>query len=180
MLILSDYPSSKITGIIEVEEGWTFGAVEERLVEAIGFLRRLPDQERGWLNGAGTMSLWRQASATLGMTAIEYVGYMHADRDVAPRLPGLTVAQVGRMEEALEWTTALPADDRRILGLGIGQLASGSSRISWDVVMRIMGKNRGKDGVRKRYSRAIAAIAGNLNSQRFQCRERVNPENVHP
>lgn len=120
-------------------------------------MARMPDRERGWQR-TGTMSLWRQASSTLGMTGIEQVGYMLADRDQSPRMPGLTTVQVGQMNEALAWAEWVGEADRRILGHGLAQLARGASRISWSKMMADMGKAHGKDGLRMRYGRAINRI----------------------
>jgi hypothetical protein len=137
---------------------WTFDAVEERLVEAMSCLWRLPDRERGWL-GTATMSLWRQVKREWG----DYV-----DSSEEPRKPGLTRREVADMEEALGWLGHVPAgDSRKIVGVALRYLARGESRVPWvDVLARAGGKGSGwtTDGLRMRYSRAITMICNRLNA----------------
>jgi hypothetical protein len=145
------------------EGSWTFDDVEERLIEAWGFLRRMPDREAGWLRPS-IMSLWQQVSMTAEERAAAYqIDGDDYDRDVLPRPPGLRSVEVDRMEEALNWLRHVPERDRRLVGFAIERLERGEARVPWRDLMRPMGVVRGEHGLRKRYSRAIAAIAGALN-----------------
>jgi hypothetical protein len=139
-------------------EMWSFDVVEERLVEAVRNLGRMPDRERGWLSTA-TMALWRQVKREWG----DYV-----DSDEAPRKPGLTRRELAEMEEALGWVANVPeGDSRRIMGLALRQLArEDSTRVAWTAVRRAMpdGASWTTDGLRKRYSRALTMICNRLNA----------------
>ncbi|MDT9096811.1 hypothetical protein RSW32_26145, partial [Escherichia coli] len=59
---------------------------------------------------------------------------------------------------AFDWLAVLHADDRKLVGLAVAQLAAGKREISWVKLLRRMGLQRGADGLRMRYGRALAAI----------------------
>ncbi|SDC30518.1 hypothetical protein SAMN05444678_102252 [Sphingomonas sp. YR710] len=140
-------------------EFWTFDMVQERLVEAMEVLLRGADRERAWLETA-TMSLWRQAARDDTETAED-------DKPIVTCRH--TRLQVAMAEEALAWVDKAVATGptRHVLGLGLVQLARGDrQRIEWTRVWRAMGGQAGgwtTDGLRMRYSRAITAIAVQLN-----------------
>jgi hypothetical protein len=132
--------------------------VEERLIDAWQLLARMPDRERAWL-ASGTMSLWRMVTRDL----------VEGSGDDAPvERSGLTTREVDRMNEALGWLDHVAEQDRKLIGLAIGQLARGSARVSWRVILRDMGLKHGRDGLRKRYGRALQQICARLNSADFR------------
>ena len=141
---------------------WTFELVQERLVEALLLMRRMPDREHAWLK-TKTMSLWQQVSPTAGMNAVERADYLRIDRDERPRMPGLTRHEVAEMEEALGWMRFVGERDRKLVGLAIGRLARGDRHVPWRELLQPMGMARGSDGLRMRYGRAINAICVALN-----------------
>lgn len=135
---------------------FTFEIVQERLIEAIEMIWRLPDREAGWLN-ASIMPLWRQVIRERG------VDYVHSDE--RPRRPGLTRHEVDRMDQALSWMDAVPDDDRKLVGLAIVCLARGMKQVPWMELRKPMGIKLGAHGLRKRYGRAISGICSRLNWQ---------------
>jgi hypothetical protein len=145
---------------------WTFDAVEERLVEAMQVLRRMPDRERGFLSSGGR-AIWPQIVHTLE----EILSAAPDDGSIRPG-PVMRREQAD-MEEALEWLGYVKEGPARtIVGLALGQLASGSSRVSWNVVWAIMerrgmtaepGLKLTPDSLRMRYGRALNAICEKLN-----------------
>lgn len=141
---------------------WTFDDVEERLVEAMLMLWRLPDRERGWLR-VGVSSIWSMYHETFGMDADELAAWRLTNADVPPPLPGLTRQEVREMEEALEWMQWVAERDRKLVGLAIGMLAKGRREVAWRDLLAPMGLRLGADGLRMRYGRAIAGIASALN-----------------
>lgn len=153
----------------------TFALVQERLVEAMLMLWRLPDRERAWLRG-GISSLWSQYHPTVGMNACERAEYLLShDRDEAPRMPGLTRDEVGAMEEALGWMRFVDTADRKLVGLAVTQLAQGYAQVSWRRLLTPMGLRLGADGLRMRYGRALHRIAVALdNGGNARC-SGVNP-----
>jgi hypothetical protein len=128
---------------------YTFDMVQERLVEAVIMLRRLPDREKGWLRGVAKDGPWDQILPECPDDA---------DADVRQSTPSLTQVEIAEMEEALAWMAHVPDRDRRLVGLAIAQLVRGGREISWRRLLAPMGVTLGKDGLRMRYGRAINAI----------------------
>jgi len=126
-----------------------FADVQERLVEALLMLWRLPDREKGWHRGTAKDGPWDQIVAEWGD---------YADDEAQPRMPGLTRAELAEMEETLGWMAHVPDRDRRLVGLAIVQLARGARTISWRRLLVPMGLSLGTDGLRMRYGRALNAI----------------------
>ena len=58
---------------------------------------------------------------------------------------------------------ALAESNRKLVCLAVEQLGKGAARVSWRALLVPMGLERGSDGLRMRYGRAIARIAGALN-----------------
>jgi hypothetical protein len=136
-------------GSREGSELLTFADVQERLVEALIMLWRLPDREKGWHRGVAKDGPWDQVVAELSDPA---------DGDESSSMPGLTQAEVAEMEEALAWMAHVPDRDRRLVGLAIVQLARGGREISWRRLLAPMGLTLGTDGLRMRYGRALNSI----------------------
>lgn len=133
---------------------WTFDGVQERLIEALQLLARMPDRERGWLS-SGTSSLWRMVQRDL----------VDGAADDEPRVrSGLTSVEVDRMNEALAWVEQVDERDRKLVGLAVGQLARGAKRVSWRAILPQLGLRLGADGLRMRYGRAITLICQRLNA----------------
>jgi len=149
---------------MEKEEGfWTFDMVQERLVEAYGFLRRLPDPERRFLR-VKTMSIWDQVSITAEMTAVERAEYLLYRAGDPPRMPGLTRVEIGRMDEALRWVEWIKPTVRTIMGRALEQLYHGNSRIAWGSMVADPTQPGSSEKLRKAYGRAIALICNTLNA----------------
>jgi hypothetical protein len=143
---------------------WSFDDVQERLVEAYGFLRRLPDREQGWLKTA-TMSLWQQVNATAGMTAVEQAEWRLYRAGDAPRLPGLTRDEVERMEATLRWLEWVQPEQRKVVHMAVGQLASGrQSRIAWGSLASDPTCPGSADKLRMAYNRSVTRICNRLNA----------------
>jgi hypothetical protein len=157
----------------------TFDLVEERLVEAWGFLRRMPDREAGWLMDARASSIYQRGQLSrqelLELYQIDGTEY---DRDAAPTLPGLRSAEVDRMDQALGWMAWVDARDRKLVGIILGQLDRGASRPAWSSAAKAIGSTVEPDTLRKRYSRAITRIATKLDKVGNGCFARL--EHVKP
>lgn len=139
---------------------WTFDMVQERLVEAIIICWRNPDRERGWQR---LRSAWPDVLREVSAGDYDARCGDLSSSDVSIRPASLTRAEVAEMDEAFGWLDAVPAKDRKLVGLAIVQLARGQREVSWLRMLRPMGLARGSDGLRMRYGRAIAGIAGRLN-----------------
>lgn len=139
---------------------WTFYDVQDRLVEAMLTCWRLPDRERAWSRGASD-GPWH-----LVMPDAAYDGGRGAGEarvEGALRSAAMTRADVAEMDEAFGWVEALSGGERRLVGAVIAELARGRREVSWVRIGRRFGVTRGLDGLRMRYSRAIASIAARLN-----------------
>lgn len=144
--------------------GLTFVDVEDRLVEALLTLWRLPDRERGLLRARASDGPWQLVMAEPG--DYDARGGDGRSSDVAIRPAALTRREVTEMEEALGWVEVLDPTDRKLVGLVITQLARGRREVSWLKLLPIMGLTNGSEGLRKRYSRAITAICASRNPQK--------------
>ena len=140
----------------------SFTAVEDRLVEALLTCWRYPDRERGWQT---LRSAWPEISRDVW--AGDYDARGGDGTSAVLRPAAQTRAEIAEMEEAFGWLDRVAADDRKLIGLAIVQLAKGKREVSWLDVMRHIGVKRGADGLRMRYSRAIMLIA--------QAQSRRNP-----
>lgn len=135
---------------------------EERLVEAMLLWRRAPDRERSWLH---VKAYWPdiRRSDIIRIDPGGELDWPSDEHDLRP-LP-LSRADVAQMTEASEWMRHVPERDRRLVALAVTSLANGAKQVPWLKLKRAMGVPFGAEGLRKRYSRAIAAICNAENSQ---------------
>ena len=81
----------------------------------------------------------------------------------AVRMPRPDRAMIARAEEAAGWMALVDdAQDRRLVLLAIGALASGRRVVPWGKLLRAMGLERGKWGLSRRYGRALTSIKSGL------------------
>lgn len=133
----------------------SFDDVQDRLVEALLTCWRYPDRERGWLT---LRSAWPEISRDVWAGDYDARGGDGTSADVALRPASQTRAEIAEMEEAFGWLDAVPASDRKLIALVIRELARGRREVSWLGLLGRMGLDRGAEGLRKRYARAINAI----------------------
>ena len=152
---------------------FTFDDVQERLVEAMLTCWRHPDRERGWQR---LRAHWPDIQREILAGDYDARGGLEAG-DVTIRPASLTRLETAEMEEAFGWLDHVSPADRKLVGLAITALASGQREVSWRRLLRPMGLTKGSDGLRMRYGRAIAAIAGRLNGGNARGIV-VNPNNV--
>ena len=138
----------------------TFDHVEDRLVEALITCWRTPDRERGWQQ---VRSNWPEALRELAAGDYDARGGDGTSSDVALRPAAQTRAEIAEMEEAFRWVSALDEADRRLVALVVTELARGRREVPWTSVMKRMGLQRGRSGLRMRYGRAITHICETVN-----------------
>lgn len=139
----------------------SFDEIEAALMDAMDYLGRMPDRERGFLS-AGSRSSWPEI-----IRSTWYGDY--GDEDEEPRGPGLTRVQVDHVERWLSGSSAFllnvaPAH-RRLVGivLRIKRQDEGGG-FEWSDVWRIFGdRTVTSDALRKRYERAIRKVAQAVN-----------------
>lgn len=152
----------------------TFELVVERLVEAWGFLRRMPDREAGW---GSDRAYWPDI-----LRHSAFGDYPESEPEDRPRLPGLRAAEVGRMEEALGWVEWVEPRDRKLMGVVLGQLQR-ESRPAWRAAAHKLGWAGHPDTLARRWDRAIGRIAATLGRAENGGKAglgTVNPSNAPP
>jgi hypothetical protein len=132
----------------------SFAMVEERLVEAWGFMLRLPDRERGWHRLKASWPDMRRHNA--------FGDYGDMDAEAWPSMPGLRTAEVDRMDEALGWVDWVPEQHRALIGVVLGMLQR-IDEPDWVWVAGVIGGVKA-DACRMRYSRAITRICERLSA----------------
>ena len=140
----------------------TFDDVQDRLVEAMLTCWRYPDRERGW---QALRCAWPEISRELQAGDYDARGGDGTSADVALRPASQTREDIAEMEEAFGWLDAVAADDRKLIGLAICELARGKREVSWSRLKTAMGIERGSDGLRMRYGRAITSICNARNGE---------------
>ncbi|WP_246848039.1 hypothetical protein [Sphingomonas beigongshangi] len=156
-----------VEGAVLPAQFLTFDMVQERLVEAMITCWRLPDRERGLLRMRSKDGPWH----LIMPDAADYDGGRGAAEqraDAVLRTAALTRSEVTEMEEAFGWVEMLTPNDRKLVALVIRQLARGGRQVAWRDLLRPMGLQRGADGLRMRYGRAINAICFAKNGS-FAC-----------
>lgn len=158
----------------ENDDFWTFDAVEDRLIEAMRFAWR--DQSGTWPFASD--GPWHLMRAVAG--DYDARGGDLADAAPMPRLP-LTRAERARMDETVRWLSFLPEQastgrprmgggcDARLVILATRKLAAhrgeGRGHVRWSQLLRHMDLRKGAGALAKRYTRAICAIAIELERQ---------------
>lgn len=80
---------------------------------------------------------------------------------------GLTSAEVARRDEASEWLALVPDADRLLVVEAVWWMGSTGRRVDWARMMRLLGVERGRDGLRMRYVRAIRELVRAVNRRRL-------------
>lgn len=156
--------SGRIAANASEDGSITFEGVQERLVEAWGFLRRMPDREAGWLMDARASSIYQRGQLSRHeLWELYQIDGTEYDRDASPSLPGLRSIEVDRMDQALGWIGWVDARDRKLVGIILGQLERGASRPAWSSAAKALACAVEPDTLPKRYSRAITRIAIKLD-----------------
>lgn len=160
-----------------------FEDVVERLVEAWGFMWRMPDREAGWLRAPQAGAIYQRGVLTRQEAwALYQLDSDDYDRDALPKLPGLRTAEVDRMEEALGWVEWIDPAHRRLVGLVLQSMHRGDeAQVPWTRIAKRIGWAGHPDTLSKRWDRAIFKIAQRLNRARnggFTHLEGVNPSNA--
>lgn len=130
----------------------TFDDVETRLVEAIHLQ---------WRTECGS---WPFASdGPWHLVKAELYG-PDVDRARMPRLP-LSRSEMAALSEAMGWLALVRGDfERRLIVLAVTRLAKGDKQVPWRRLLRVMGLERGADGLRMRYARAMSSLVMALNT----------------
>lgn len=142
----------------KTEDYWTFDLVEEKMVEAWGFLMRLPDRERGWMASCSRSSL------PAVVRTVRDGDYLETTNG----RPGLRTHEVTLVDRALigegAWIEWVPTRDRELVATVLtvkGWHVAGG--FTWSDVAEEMDWAAGPDALRMRYNRAVSRIAAKLD-----------------
>jgi hypothetical protein len=143
--------------------------VEEAMVEAARLWRRSPGGGRWPFASDGPWHLMTRATragSAIDAWRVE-IDEIALKPDPAP-LP-LTRAEIARRDEASAWLLLIAGeDDRRLVAMGLMMKARTGKRIDWVRMVAMVGGLTGvpatTDGLRKRYNRALGAVARVLSS----------------
>jgi len=153
---------------IDEVEWWTFDLVREALVEASVLWRRSPGSGRWPFASDGP---WHLMTRETSAGDYDARGGFDASSDVAVRALPLSVEEVERRDMVSEWLRLVPkAEDRRLVAVCCEIYASGTKQLPWGRIKRVMGVERGEGGLRKRFERAVGAIAMGLNAAELRAR----------
>jgi hypothetical protein len=134
--------------------------VEALLVEAWGLWRRSPGGGRWPFAADGPWHLV-QRDVNVG----DYDARGGDGEAPPPREAGLSVAEVAARDRATVLLAMVPERDRKLVCVVVEQLGRGASRPDWGAVLLAMGMARGKEGLRKRYRRALEDVAGRVRGR---------------
>lgn len=145
--------------VVEGCEWWSFDAVQERMLEAWGYMGRMPDGEAAWLRACSRSSMPAIVrSARAGDTLETRTGR-----------PGLRSAQVDLVERVLTgegaWIEWVVPRDRSLVATVL-RMSGRRTGVEWRDVAESEGGSVGAEALRKRYSRAITGIVVRLNRTR--------------
>jgi len=144
--------------------GWTADLVEERLIEAVGFLDRHVRSghspfagDAPWHLGQGHADVTRQTDAEPASYAKLLADVID---DMAKQRGALDNAEVDRMNEALAWVELLPprGQMRKLVHTVCQWKGQQGSRVLWGDIQRTMRSAQSKDVLRVTYGRAIDRI----------------------
>lgn len=136
---------------------WSYEAVEAALLECAELWARSP--------GGGT-SPWA-SDGPWELSARELYG-PDADKDAPLPRRALSRAEVAHRDAVGEWLALVEDEEaRRLVSCVVWQRARSGGRADWKRVQRLLGAPIGRDGLRRRYERAIGALAQRLTRERM-------------
>lgn len=146
----------------EEPEWWTFELVRDALVDASDLWWRSPGGVGAAYANDGP---WRLMLREGNHGDYDARGGDGVSSDVPLRPLPLSTVEVARRDRVSDWLGLIDSpDDRRIVVAAIGHLARGRSRVPWRQIKHQLGIRFGEDGLRKRFERALSAIAVSLNT----------------
>lgn len=146
---------------MEGSASWTFALVEEAMVEAWGYLRRMPDAERAWLKSCERSAM---PVPVRDARAGDWIDTVQGRRGLMAREVDL-VDRVFLGEGAwIEWV--MPRDKVLVAAVMQVMTANRGGGFGWSDVAGVMGWVAGPNALRMRYDRAVARVAGRLNDNK--------------
>lgn len=139
---------------------WTFDLVEEKLLEAWGYLMRMPDAERAWLKSCERSAM---PAVLRSARAGDYL-------ETRPARAGLRSVEVDLVDQVLigdaAWIEWVMERDRPLVAAVMRVMGRARSGFGWSDVAAEMQWVAGPDALRMRYSRAVTRIAVKLDASK--------------
>lgn len=152
---------------LEAVDWWTFAQVRDALADAMALWRRSPGDGR---SPYATDGPWHLIMREVDAGDYDARGGFETSGEVDLRPLPLTRAEVAFRDRVSEWMRHVAkAEDRRLLAVACGFYASGYSQVPWRRIKHALAIPRGEAGLRKRFERAVHAIAVALNDE-IRCR----------
>lgn len=150
----------------EQAEWWTFDMVREAMVDAVHLWRRSPGHGASPFATDGPWQLMTRENRAGDYDA---AGGLDQKVDVVPRPLPLSCDEVATRDRVSEWLGLIAKpDDRKLVVAALGYLARGHAQVPWRRIKHEMRIPFGEHGLRKRFDRAIGAIAQSLNGAEFR------------
>lgn len=148
---------------LEAVDWWTFSLVRDALADAMSLWRRSPGDGRSPFATDGPWQLMLRE-----LSAGDYDGRggfeTSSDQDLRP-LP-LGRSEVAFRDRVSEWLVHVAKpEDRKLIAVACRFYAAGYQQVPWRRIKHQLAIPRGEAGLRKRFERGIAAIAGALNAE---------------
>lgn len=147
---------------VDAVEWWTFDLVRDVLVETAGLWARSPGVGRSPFATDGPWALMLREAAAGDYDAR---GGFDGSSAVSLRPLPLSREDVERRDRVSEWVLLVPDPfDRRLMAACLAWYARGYKALPWRRIMRQLGVERGQEGLKKRWRKAVSAIAVALNT----------------
>jgi hypothetical protein len=153
--------------MIELDEveWWSFDLVREALTVASGLWWRTPGEAR---RAFATDGPWHLMQRELAAGDYDARGGFDQSSDEALRPLPLGREEVAFRDRVSEWLGLIEQpDDRVLVILAAGYYARGYRQVPWRKVKHRLRVPRGEAGLRKRFERAVRAVAEALNAQKM-------------
>lgn len=108
---------------------------------------------------------WRVEIEDMAVQAARDKGAFAASEGMLAR--GLDRLEVKHRDQVSDWLSLVPEEDRLLVAAAVWWRARTGRRVDWSRMLRLMGLSRGKEGLRKRYCRALAQLGLELERRQL-------------
>lgn len=141
---------------------WSFDLVREAMTEAVALWRRSPGDGR---SPYATDGPWHLIRRELEAGDYDARGGFDSSSDVVLRPLPVSRVEIAQRDRVSEWLVHIDKpEDRRLVVMACGYYAAGYQQVPWRKIKHRMAIPRGEAGLRKRFERAVRAVAEGLNA----------------
>jgi hypothetical protein len=148
---------------LDAVDWWSFSLVRDALADALALWRRSPGDGRSPYSTDGP---WHLMLREVAAGDYDARGGFLTSSDVDLRPLPLSREEVAFRDRVSDWLGHVAkAEDRKLIVVACGYYAIGYQQVPWRRIKHVLAIPRGEAGLRKRFERAIAAIAVTLNDE---------------